>query len=132
MLLSYFRTIRSSPTPEHYRNGESVSETYSLHHHNFLPGHPSLRTPPPHPPPRYPHPLPVEPQSPNEGPLNLTINNSNNISSSNHSNHSPSQSRPSVITCTTLADRRYETSSNGSTSPSRKEPITGMDNHILP
>lgn len=113
---------RSSPTPEHYRNGEpvNISETYSLHR-NYLSSHPSLRSPPPHPPPRYPHSR-VDLHSPHEGPLNLTVNGNNNNSGS----HSPTQSRPSVITCTTLPerDRRYETSSNGSSSPSRRDTNT--------
>lgn len=116
------RPRNSSPTPESYRNGEpkSLSEQYSLH--NFMPSHANMHSPPSHPPPCYPHSR-VELHSPHEGPLNLTINNSGNGSASSNS---PTQSRPSVITCTTLPDRRYETNSNGSTSPSRKEPATDI------
>ena len=34
-----------------------------------------------------------------------------------------------MITCTTLPDRRFDTNSNGSSSPSRKEPSTGNTLH---
>lgn len=101
----------------------SLSEPYNLH--SFLPTHSNIHSPPSRPPPCYPHSR-VELQSPHEGPLNLTMNNSGNGSASNHS---PLQSRPSVITCTTLPDRRYDTSSNGSSSPCRKEATTGTENY---
>ncbi|XP_053377781.1 transcription cofactor vestigial-like protein 4 isoform X2 [Mercenaria mercenaria] len=109
----------SSPSPDHYRNGEP--QPYNLH--NFLPSHSTMHSPPARPPPCYPHSR-VELHSPHEGPLNLTMNSSGN--GNNAGSHSPTQSRPSVITCTTLPDRRYETNSNGSSSPSRKESSTDI------
>jgi hypothetical protein len=113
-----FRHRNSSPSPDHYRNGEP--QPYNLH--NYLPSHASMHSPPTRPPPPcYPHSR-LELPSPHEGPLNLTMNNNNNA---NNGSHSPTQSRPSVITCTTLPDRRFDTNSNGSLSPSRKESSTG-------
>ena len=111
------RSSSPSEASDRYRNGEpgTPSDSYSLHHPNF-PGHANLRSPPPHPPPRYP----VDLHSPSEGPLNLSISNSSHGERGSGS-HSPSQSRPSVITCATPADRRYELGSNGSCSPSRKD-----------
>lgn len=109
----------SSPSPDHYRNGEP--QPYNLH--NYLPSHASMHSPPTRPPPPcYPHSR-LELPSPHEGPLNLTMNNNNNA---NNGSHSPTQSRPSVITCTTLPDRRFDTNSNGSLSPSRKESSTDI------
>lgn len=118
----YFRSVRSSSPSEasdRFRNGEPVTPSdFSLQHPGFLPSHPNVRSPPPHAPPRYPHPPALH--SPSDGPLNLSISNSSTGEKSSGI-HSPSQSRPSVITCATPADRRYELGSNGSCSPSRKD-----------
>lgn len=127
-ILSFYRSVRSSSPSEasdRYRNGEpgTPSDSFSLHHTNFLSSHTNLRSPPPHPPPRYPA-HPVDLHSPSDGPLNLSISNSSNGDRGSGS-HSPSQSRPSVITCATLTDRKYEIGSNGSCSPSRKD--TGIN-----
>ncbi|XP_052213719.1 uncharacterized protein LOC127832344 isoform X3 [Dreissena polymorpha] len=122
-------TLRSVSPPDHYRNVEPVrgSEVYSLHPQTLLSSQQMLRSPPPHPPPGYPGSLP---DSPHDRPLNLTVNNGNRQRNSIDGRRCDSQSplsRPSVITCVTVPDRKYETASNGSFSPAASDSETGVD-----
>lgn len=129
----HLSSVSPSPPPssnvDQYHNIDhnSVSEAYRLHHHQLISNHPALRSPPAHPPPQYQPPRDLP--SPNEAPLNLSITNGSSVSSEsgshgNHGGHSPSQSRPSVITCAASASSvngRYESSGSLSSSPSRRE-----------
>ena len=141
IITSTFST-RRSVTPEPYRTSETrgTPETYSIPPHH--PGHHALlsqplssrqhvRTPPPHhpPPPRYPT---IDYSSHHDRPLNLSITNNN---SNNSAEHSPSQARPSVITCantSSVSNGRYETGGSGSSSPSSREVSSGKSWGIFP
>lgn len=117
--LSRFRQISSVSPPNHYRTEESSStESYSAYHHlltQTVTSHQNLRNSSP----QFAH---SDLHNHHDAPLNLSLTNSSANS------NSPSQSRPSVITCAPLATNgRYENGSNGSPSPSgRREVNSGL------
>ncbi|WAR25461.1 VGLL4-like protein [Mya arenaria] len=104
------RVVRSVTPPDYHEaiSGEGYQRA------SYLSSHGGLRTPPPHPPPRYPHP-PVDLH--HEAPLNLSLSNPGERQGRSAS----PLSRPSVITCATVPERRYDSASNGSLSPSGKD-----------
>ena len=115
------RSSVSPPPPHHYRTEESSStESYSVYHHMLtqsVASHQNLRNSPP---PQYAHAHSVtDLQTQHDAPLNLSITNSSEKSSS-----SP-QARPSVITCApVMVNGRYENGSNRSPSPSGRREVS--------